>query len=190
MPKPPHVVQVQKWESVAGGGSADDDLENYPTELEPEEDALACAGLYGAETGKPGTDKIVALYREGDRWYFEDTDYSGGARKSLADLAAAGSGISEITHEALDSLVHEIAETCYLEVVRSGNKVSTITYWTDAGKTTKVRDVVVSRDGNGKVSQTVETQYDGAGDAKAGQTLTTTLTRTGDKVTSMTIVES
>ena len=103
MAKPPHVVQVAKYESAAFGGSATDNLIQGPQEIEPEEDALATAGLYGAETGKNGTDKIVALYREGDQWYFEDTNHAGAARQALSDI-----DLGTEQHKALRQLIHFI----------------------------------------------------------------------------------
>jgi len=186
--KPTDIVWVAKWESAAHGGSAEDDFP-APTQIESEEDGIAAAGIYGAEAGKDGEDRIVCLYREGDEWFFEDTNYSGENRKSLADLAS-GSGMTPAQHRALDQLVHEIADSSYLEVTRTAGKVSAITYWTDSGKTIKIREVVITRDGNGKVSQTVETQYDAAGAPITGEILTTTITRSGGKVENMTMVRS
>ena len=93
-------------------------------------------------------------------------------------------------HEALDALVHRIAEDSHLELVRdvSGRLSSTI-HWTDATKTTKVREVVVTRDPQNRVSQLQEKQYDDAGVLVA--TLTTVLTRSAaGRVTSADLTRS
>ena len=108
--------------------------------------------------------------------------------KSLK-ATTGGGGLTPASHRSLDQLVHELAEDSYLEVTRDSGKVSVITYWTDSGKTQKVREVVITRSA-GRVSQTVETQYDGAGVAIVGETLTTTITRSSGKVESMTMVRS
>lgn len=160
--KPPDRVHPLKLEDASEGGDALDDNMGLPSRLNPTEDALAVAGLYGGEDGKDGSDKIVTLYRESDRWYFEDTDNAGLARKSLADLAAAGAGITPTTHRDLDQLVHEIAETSFDEVIRTGYLVSDIITWTDAGKTLKIREQNILYTG-WLPTQVTTTQYDGAG---------------------------
>lgn len=110
MAKPPDRVLPLKFESAAEGGDAADDNMGLPARLNPVEDAISVAGIFAGETGKDGSDELVALYREADKWYFEDTDYNGGSRKSLADLAAAGSGVSEAAHKALRQLIHFIED--------------------------------------------------------------------------------
>lgn len=183
MAKPADIVQLVKWESTAGGGSGADNLP-VPSEIEPEEDAINAAGIYGAESGKDGTDKIVALYRESDRWYFEDTDYNGASRKSLADLAAAGAGgITEPQHEALDRLTHRVNETSYDEFTYSGNQLTNLTVWTSAAKTLKIREEQYTYSGN-QVTTYVEIQYDGAGVEKERNT--ESYSYSGNKVSSIT----
>ena len=108
--KPSDRVHPLKLEEAAEGGDAADDNLGLPARLNPTEDGLAVAGLFYGEAGKDGSDKIVTTYREGDKMYFEDTDYNGGSRKSLADLAAAGAGISEAAHKALRQLIHFIED--------------------------------------------------------------------------------
>jgi len=110
-----------------------------------------------------------------------------GETKSLT--AGAGGGITPAQHEVLDTLVHNVAESCYFEVTRTGNRVSDLTWYTDAGKGTKVREINITRT-SGKVSQIVMKQYDAAGDPITGQTLTGTVARTGGRVDSITWVES
>lgn len=116
-------------------------------------------------------------------------DFRGKTATGVSSLTT-GSGLSPATHRTLDQLIHEIAEDAYLEVVRTTGKVSSITYWTDSGKTIKIRETLITRDVGGKVSQTVETQYDVAGNPIAGEILTTALTRSAGKVVSMDMVRT
>ena len=88
MPKPADLVGVAKWESAAGGGDALDDVP-FPSEAEPEEDAIKIAGIAFGESGKDGSDEIVMLYRELDRLVLADGDNPSGL--NLATLAAGGS---------------------------------------------------------------------------------------------------
>jgi len=93
-------------------------------------------------------------------------------------------------HEALDTLVHRIAEDAHLELVRDGaGRLSSVIHWTDPTRTTKVREVVLTRDAQDRVSQLQEKQYDGAGTLIA--TLTTVLTRSvAGRVTSADLARS
>lgn len=100
-----------------------------------------------------------------------------------------GSGLTPASHEALDTLVHDLAESCYFEVTRASGRVSDLTWYTDSGKGTKVREVNLTRT-SGKISQIVVKQYDGTGTIITGQTLTGTVARTGGRVDSITWAES
>lgn len=111
--------------------------------------------------------------------------YLSGSVKSLT----TGSGLSPATHELLDTLVHNIAESNYQEIVRTGGQVSDLIWWTDSGKTTKIREINLTRSG-GLVSQIVMKQYDGTGTIITGQTLTGTVSRTGGRVDNITWVET
>jgi len=79
-------------------------------------------------------------------------------------------------HDALDTLAHRLAESSHLQIVRDqAGRLSSLVHWTDANRTTKVRETAVLRDAVGRASQLQEKQYDEAGVLKA--TLTTVLTR-------------
>lgn len=125
---------------------------------------------------------VGSVYRIGNSLYAKDGTGS-------FDLRSAGGGISEGQHEDLDTLVHEVAEDSYLEVVRSGTKISSIVYWTDSGKTVKIREVLITRT-TGKVSQIVRKHYDGTGAIITGQTLTGTVTRSNSKIANVSWVQS
>ena len=186
----PEVVQVNKQESTALGGDDADSDPSLNVPIDPFEDVIEAAGFEvqepdGRET--VGRDHLVRVTRLDGKLLLRDTENT--TFVTLTDLLAGSGGLTPGSHRALDQLVHEIAEDSFLEVTRDAGKVETITYWTNAGKTIKIRDVVITRD-SGKVSQTVETQYDAAGSAITGETLTTTITRSAGKVVSMTMVKS
>lgn len=98
-------------------------------------------------------------------------------------------GISEAQHEDLDTLVHDLAETSYAEVTRVTGQVSNVTTWTTSGKTTKIREVAVTRSA-GQVATIVRKHYDASGTLIAGQTLTGTVTRLAGRVASIDWVQS
>ena len=88
-------VRPLKNERLGPGEGSEDDL-GFPTQANPEEDQLAAHGIVAGETGKDGSDLLVRLYREDDKWYFEDVDNAGpSGRKSLAELAATASGTTD-----------------------------------------------------------------------------------------------
>jgi hypothetical protein len=99
-----------------------------------------------------------------------------------------GGGLSEAQHEALDTLVHAIAETSYLEVTRSGGFVTDVVIWTDSGKTKKVRELTNIVRTGGRIDSYDLIQYDGAGAVK--QTVSYAVTRTAGRISSIQMTES
>lgn len=98
-------------------------------------------------------------------------------------------GITEPEHLALDTLVHEIDENSYDEVIRNANgRVVSITVWTDPSKTLKIRETQVTRGFRERVTTVVTIQYDGLGAVK--ETLTETYVRACGKVVSITRVRA
>ena len=95
---------------------------------------------------------------------------------------ATGGGLTPSSHRALDQLVHEVAETSYTEVVETAGKVTAVIVWTDAGKTTKIREEEYTYTG-GQVTTIVAKQYDGTGTLV--ETYTETVTYSGGKVQSI-----
>lgn len=133
---------------------------------------------------EPGT---VAPSTNGEIRYFSGTGFQffeEGVTKSLT-----GTGISELTHEALDTLDHELAETSYGEITRDGGgKLQDWVVWTNSGKTTKVRELNLTRS-SGRLATFTWKQYNGAGTLV--QTLTGTITRDGsNRVASISYVKS
>lgn len=91
------------------------------------------------------------------------------------------SGISLDTHETIDSLVHQLSEDTYQEIVRdSSGKVIEVNVLTSMGGTL-IRKTSISRNAQGQVFQVTENQYDGTGSLV--QTLVTDITRDGGQVT-------
>lgn len=113
---------------------------------------------------------------------FDGTDFSFRDATGPFNPRTGGSGLSESEHEALDRLTHWINETNWQEMVRSGGKVTNAIHWTDSGKTTKIREVIVQRTA-GKVSQIDLIQYDGTGTEK--ERMTGVIARSSGKVASI-----
>jgi hypothetical protein len=100
--------------------------------------------------------------------------YEEGEEKGLT-----GSGLSEASHNLLDSLKHLIAENCRQRPTRVDGRITNITYWTDSDEDTKVREFIIARTG-GKVSQIDVIQYDESGVEKVR--ITGTIVRVGGRV--------
>lgn len=102
---------------------------------------------------------------------------------------SGGAGITQSEHEALDTLVHDLAENSYVKVTRTSGQVTNVTVWASAAMLLKIREVAITRSG-GQVSQVVVTQYDSGGVAVSNQTITYSVTRSGGLVDSVTGTES
>ena len=83
----------------------------------------------------------------------------------LSELLAGSGGLTTETHRALDQLVHNIVEDNYYEITYSGNQLINETWYTDSGKTLKIKESDYTYTGN-QVTQAVTYQYDGAGDVE------------------------
>ncbi len=97
------------------------------------------------------------------------------------------SGITEAEHEVLDTLVHGVAETGFVEIVRNAeNKVDVVNVRVSDGGTL-IRSTTITRGGGGAVTQTTENQHDAGG--AIIQTITTDINRSGGKVVSLDTTE-
>lgn len=96
----------------------------------------------------------------------------------------------EAQHDALDTLVHDLAESSFLDLTRdSGGRIFSMVYWTNTTKTKKIREMMVTRDSQNRASVIQESQYDGTGALKG--TLTTIFSRNAaGRMLSATIVET
>jgi hypothetical protein len=177
-------VQVLKRESSFGGG---DPTEEQPWEepIEAQEDAIEAAGVYLQDTSN--YDEDVLLSRSGDNMTFKDA--SNPSPVTLTTLLSSSSGITEPDHEALDTLVHDINENSYDEVVRAGPRVTNVITWDSSAKTTRIRDVSFTYSGS-RVTQVTTRQYNASGSVL--QTLTETFTYVGGsrRVSSITRTKS
>jgi len=79
-------VQVLKQESSALGGNPADDVE-FPSPIEPQEDALECAGVYFQDASN--RDQLVYIERDMGVLRFRDTDNP--TPLTLSSLTGAGS---------------------------------------------------------------------------------------------------
>lgn len=174
-------VGVIKWESPAGGGTETDLV---PTEIDQNEDHIGARGLFIQDDSS--ADEVVHLTRDAsDRMTFKDGDNP--TPVTLLDLVTGGAGLTEASHELLDTLRHGIAEDSHQQLTRSGGKLTNMTYWTDSGETQKIREVVITRS-VGKVSQIDVIQYDGSGVEKVR--ITGTVTRVSGRVDHIDWVET
>lgn len=85
------------------------------------------------------------------------------------------SGLTESQHEALDTLVHGIAEDCHYVPTYDGTytwRINKKTYWTDATLTTKIREITYTYDPTyiWRISQSVIQQYNAGGTVKTTYT--------------------
>lgn len=126
-------VQPLKLEDPGTGG---DDTDQFPTELDPQEDYIECSGLV-LDTSST-RDEQVYIDRDGDALRFNDADNS---NVLLSDLLTAE------RHAALRQLIHLAdgvggpmegwASGAYREV--TGTVLPTaIIWWTSSGKTAKI----------------------------------------------------
>lgn len=177
------IVQVvkQEWQSL--GGDAGDEAP-YSTPIEVAEDAIEVAAVLLQEVGR--RDKSAAIWPDSGKLRFRDSENTGSG-KTLTELVSGSGGLTESSHEALDTLTHAIAETSYEEVTYSANKISAITVWETDSKLKKIREELYTYTGS-KITQIVTNQYDGAG--VVSQTVTETVTYDGVKIASIDRVKS
>ena len=96
---------------------------------------------------------------------------------SCPTVLVSGTILSLEDHENIDSLVHNISEDTYSEVIRdSNNRVTQVSQYQYLGGPL-VRKVEINRDMVGQVTSTIERQYDVSGTLI--QSLTTTVSRDG-----------
>lgn len=155
-------VQVSKSESSAqGGNDADNGDYGEPVPISPQEDALESAGIYLQDA--LNRDENVYIERDGNDLRFRDV--SNPSPVTLTQLLSTGSGgITEPQHQNLDTLVHNLAENSYSEVLYDAQlKVTDHIIWTSSAKTTKIRECNLTYDPNGLVTQVVSIQYDVSG---------------------------
>lgn len=91
----------------------------------------------------------------------EDPSTVGGMRLNSGALKFKDSAgvynprFSNEDHEVVDSLVHDLAETSYVEITYGEDGPSAVTVWQTDAKTNKVREAIISYSG-GSVSVVAE----------------------------------
>jgi hypothetical protein len=178
-------VRPLKLESTATGGGMED---SFPTALNPAQDYIAPKGI----AFESSDDQLIDIDGSGN---IQFTDTNSGTIK-LSEL------LNALRHRSQDQLVHNVAETGYIEPTYNGSgKVTNVTVWTDAGKTIKRYEEIVSYDatftfpltlpftlesGN-LVSQVIARRYDGTtNNVVVGETITLTPSYTGGIVDNIT----
>jgi hypothetical protein len=127
-----------------------------------QEDEVQFRDQYGTLPSQEGG----MLYSDG---YFYAEDSYGVF--NLRQGAAAGGGITELEHEDLDTLVHNISEDSYDVITYSGSRITNITTFTDSSQTTRIRDCDVAYQPTSiRISQVTTRQYDAAGVLKETET--------------------
>lgn len=165
-------VRALKYENPTTGGTQ---LDSVPTEVNPAEDYLDAKGLtLGSENH--------FIDKAGNEIQF--TDPVNGT--VLLSQLGSGSGLSVSAHLILNELIHNLAENAETEVVYSANRPIRETYYTDAGKTQKIREYEFTYSGN-RISAEIVTQYDDAGLPETR--LTETYHFSGNQYTGSTIVK-
>jgi len=170
-------VQVLKRETADLGGDPFDE-QPWPEPIQPQEDAVEVAGVYFQDASN--RDESTLIDRNGDDMQFKDGNNP--TPVTLTDLLGAAGA-----HETINSLVHNLSETMYQEITRTGGRVSGVVWWANSGKTLKIRELSLTRTA-GKVSSVVLTQYDDSGTLI--QTLTGTVNRVGGRVANIEWVET
>lgn len=163
-------VQVLKRESSALGGQGVEDVD-YPSPIEPREDAIEAAGLYVQDA--INRDQTTLISRSGTDMLFKDGANPGGY--TLTQLAAASgislfnepSGVDTSHSVSRDSTGRAMVETWIS--VPGGLTVKTVTYT----RTTCKRRIATERH-----------RLYGVDGVTVTQEGTKTYTRTGNKLTS------
>ena len=89
---------------------------------------------------------------------FNQVEDAGFASQEELDDAIL-SGITELFHRQLDSLLHNLVEDVYYEIIRTNGKVSNVKIWDNPTKSKIIREFFYTRT-NGKVSSINVKQYD------------------------------
>lgn len=151
-------------------------LDLFPTEVDDQEDYISVKGIaFGSDIDFIDVDPSTGQIRISDSVY---------GTRTLPDSFG---GYTESEHAGVDQLVHNVSENAYMEVTRSGGLITSEVYWTDSGKTQKIREYIYTRSGN-LISQIVIKQYDSSG--ILAETETRNYNRSGGFITSISITKS
>ena len=146
-----HRVQVIKRESAALGGDPDDD-KPWSEPIEPQEDALECAGIYVQDATH--RDETTLMDRLGSDLRFKDSNNP--TPRTLSELVAGTGGLTAEQHKTLRQLIHFLddgpaegfASGAYREIV-GGVFPTSIIWWESASKLKKLVEKTITRTGSG-----------------------------------------
>jgi hypothetical protein len=155
-------------------------LENTIQSIDIEDGGIWREDLNTTSTGKAIVTKLVA----GADISLDSTGVDDGTGEVTINFTSSTGGITATQHRLLDQLVHEIAENSYCEIERTGGRVSSVLYYTDSGKSTKIREINYTRT-VGRISQIEVIQYNSGGSPITGETYTGTITRSGGRIQSI-----
>jgi hypothetical protein len=148
------------------------EIDYYETETDPKEDAILARGLVL-------TDSAVAILRRGSSLVFIDQI---AGSKALSDLGS--SGITEVSHEGLETLTHNLARNNFEEIKRNNNKISSVIYWKTTGSI-KIRDEIIYRNNN-RASRLIYRQYSTSIGNPITKTMTGIIQRANNDISSIT----
>jgi len=165
-------VQPLKLEDTTTGG---EELDQFPTALDPQEDHVECAGIVFDDLTH--RDETTRIFRVGNDLTFQDV--TNPTPHTLTDLLSGGGSFSEAQHEGLSTLVHEIDQTSWEEYIYTGSDVTGSIIWSDNSRSRKIREEQYTYSTGHRVSQVVTIQYDGFGVEKMRMTEAYTYTSNG-----------
>jgi hypothetical protein len=154
-------VRVQKREYSNHGGDVNDET-MYVTEIDPNEDSIDARGISIQSDSSDDATVEITRTNTTNKMTFKDAENT--TPVPLTDLVAGAGGLTSASHETEDVLVHLIAETSHFDLTYNGSgDLTSAIYYTDSGKTTKIREYALTYNEDDDVSQVVETQYDSGG---------------------------
>lgn len=127
--------------------------EGFEEDFDPNSDAIDTRGLYIQNDGSADTSVLITRDASNNLTF---TDPVIGITKTLSQLSAGGSGITEGAHQALRQLIHFIdngptngfASGAYRENLPAANPfVTSVTWWTSAAKTNKIVEKLITYTG-------------------------------------------
>jgi hypothetical protein len=169
---------------IEGPGSGGTETDEFPTSMDKNEDFVDARG-YCVQNDTSNDEDVRVSRDASDNLTFQDGVVSG--VKTLSDLLAGG--MSPDTHRQLDQLVHELDEDYYEEHTYTGTKLTNVTDWTDATKTTKVREAQLTYTGR-RLTGAVEIQYDASGVEVERLTSTVTYVGLSNRIANVSVVRS
>jgi hypothetical protein len=160
-------VQPLKLEDASTGG---DEVDQFPTGLDPTEDYVECGGLVVADTTNGVRDESTVLSRVGNDLLFKDGNNT--SPVTLSQLLLGG-GLTESQHLVLRQLIHladgggpweGFASGAYREILPVASPFpSSIIWWTNSSKTQKIVEQVIIRNPNRSASSVIWRIYNNTG---------------------------